>query len=453
MEIRPDDIGYTTMMFKITSVKKAETFNICVGKVYEHEDKDRYNVYLVTGGSVNSKIGYYEVNKGEEVMDSDGDFDVKKFGEPVWDTTKEVSKPDVPKPVPKGDSKPAIEYVIHDITSNGDCFYASVDSATRQKFTYDKESVMELREKIAEQIESSRSMKDVIVQAYNHAGDSDDEDSDYTYMLKNYFDTKKINDISDIEEKNKMILDEFLKSLKTQGKWAINLTIGFYMELFNVCCIIVDERGLPDKVKDFNIEKVFGFGLDITKDTKYIFLCYTGRHYKLIHLNDNPPIFTWDTLPSVIQSKFINGPRNNKWTKVYGKESSSEPAAEPVAEPASEPTSEPSVEPSAKAEPVAEPAAKPVTEPVADDDDDMPPPPPPTETESEFSKQELKEIADLVKQKTLAELKALVLEKDPNAVLPANKQKLAECVVNPKKCSRKKGKKEKEKGGTRKLKN
>ena len=303
---------------------------------------------------------------------------------------------------------------------------------------------MELREKIAEQIESSASMKDVIVQAYENASDDEDEDSDYTYMLKNYFENaKKINDVSDVEDKNKMIVDEFVKMLKIQGTWAINLTIGFYMKLFNVCCIILDERGLPNKINDFNIEKVFGFGLDITKDTKYIFLSYTGRHYKLIQLNKQPPVFTWDTLPPVIQAKFINGPRNNKWTQLFG---SAEPAAEPV-EPAVEPAAEPAVEPAAEpaAEPPAEPAAEPAAKP-ADDDDDMPAPPPPV---VDFSKQELKEIADLVKQKSLAELKAMVLEKDPNAVLPANKQKLAECVVNPKKCSRKKGKKEK--GGTRKL--
>jgi hypothetical protein len=177
MEIREQDRGLEKMVFEITSLKLNAILQFCVGDAYPHEGKDRYNVYLVKGGHVHSKVGHYDVTAGESIVDEGKkDFDVKRYKEPEWDIqpdsplltrevkTKEKSKSDKPektdksktppKPPPKPETKKT-NYKVIETTKGGDCFYDSVARAEDEELNeFDEDTIEDLRASIGKYITS-----------------------------------------------------------------------------------------------------------------------------------------------------------------------------------------------------------------------------------------------------------------------------------------------------------
>jgi len=161
-DIRDEDRGKETMVFEITSISLNAVLQFCVGNLYEHKGKDRYNVYLVKNGKVHGCVGHYDVEQGEVTTDAGGkDFDVKKYEEPVWlieassslltrEVTKEKDKPEKDKAEKEKPEKakpaPTLFRVV--ITSvDGDCFYDSVVRSEKDA-GYNEDAIIEFKEKL-----------------------------------------------------------------------------------------------------------------------------------------------------------------------------------------------------------------------------------------------------------------------------------------------------------------
>ena len=474
MEIKQEDIGHRTRLFKITSIEKSDTFNICIGLVYDHEGMDRYNVYKVQNDVVTSKVGYYEVEKGTEVMDSDGDFNVLKFGEPKWTDKREKEtrsdKPVTKEPVKEPAKEPAKEkskatkesmFEIIDVIGGGDCFFGSVEGAMTGKMSTDGSSV---RNDLATYFNTDATAKQLVLDYYKGEShpvvetdifkNASDEQGDRAYFLKDYFESKDIGKRDEDKDKsedqiNDEIISDFTKHLKTKGVWATAIIVGGFMKMKNIQLIFMKHKSTT--VEDLEIDTKSSAFDKIDENTRYVILDYDEpNHYQLIvQKSPKKTIFSWSEVPDVIKQK-LTSIRGIKWPDLADKENdelldeseteSPEPesksAPEPAPKPAAEPAPKPAAEPAPK--PAAEPAPKPAAEPAPEPESD------------EFTPEQLNEIKELEK-KTSKELSAMVKEKDPNAVVSGKtKRELAECVIKPKKCeSKKKGKK----GGakTRKL--
>ena len=108
-EIRDEDRGTETMVFEITSIQLNATLQFCVGNAYEHNGKNRYNVYLVKQNRVMKCIGHYDIDMDENPKDEGGkDFNVLKYQEPTWLITssssvlsRDIRVPDAPEPEPE----------------------------------------------------------------------------------------------------------------------------------------------------------------------------------------------------------------------------------------------------------------------------------------------------------------------------------------------------------------
>ena len=156
-DIRDEDRGKETMVFEITSISLNAVLQFCVGNSYEHKGKDRYNVYLVKNGKVHGCVAHYDVEAGEDTLDSGGkDFDVKKYQEPEWliEATSSLLTREVEKEKEKEKEKPAPKVPVEVksmfrviVTSiKGDCFYDSVVRA--DKDGYDEEKIQDFKEKL-----------------------------------------------------------------------------------------------------------------------------------------------------------------------------------------------------------------------------------------------------------------------------------------------------------------
>jgi hypothetical protein len=160
MDIRDEDRGYRTRVFKITSVTLASKLDMCIGQRYEEGDADRYNVYSVSDGAVGGLIGYYDVPRDTAVLDDSNDFHVERFGEPTWiNTLKRVNPPKPKESNPIVVAKSLFKVVI--TQSDGDCFYDTIVRALENlddytKATYDVSKTNELRKRLSDYIKTNR---------------------------------------------------------------------------------------------------------------------------------------------------------------------------------------------------------------------------------------------------------------------------------------------------------
>ena len=161
--IREEDRGTETMVFEMTSIQLNAELQFCIGNAYEHNGKDRYNVYLVKNGRVHGTIGHYDVPQGESTKDAGGtDFDVMKYKEPSWlidpsfhllEKGKQPEK-EKERATPKPPPKPKTLFRVIITTTNGDCFYDSVVRSENGNDVeeYNVEKVRALRKRIGEYI-------------------------------------------------------------------------------------------------------------------------------------------------------------------------------------------------------------------------------------------------------------------------------------------------------------
>jgi hypothetical protein len=124
MNLNPNDVGHETRVFQMTSPTLNMTLKICVGRPFDENGMDRYNVYEVNkkGDQIERLRGYYLLDKGKDPMDTDKDFNIKDIGEPTW-----ISPEGVVSAPPKKQVDPKVVkstyMVMEDTNSKGDCFY------------------------------------------------------------------------------------------------------------------------------------------------------------------------------------------------------------------------------------------------------------------------------------------------------------------------------------------
>ncbi len=175
--IREEDRGTETMVFEMTSIQLNAELQFCLGNAYEHNGKDRYNVYLVKNGRVHGCIGHYDVPLGESTVDAGGkDFDVMKYKEPSWLIDPsfhllEKGKPEkekeraTPKPPPK--AKSLFRVII--TADDGNCFYDTVVRSMdgNDVEEYNVEKVKELRAELGEYITTTG--KQTLLEKYHYS--------------------------------------------------------------------------------------------------------------------------------------------------------------------------------------------------------------------------------------------------------------------------------------------
>lgn len=125
MELHPTDVGYETMVFQLTSPTLNTTLKICVGRPFDENGMNRYNVYELNkkGDQVERLRGYYLLEKDVDPLDTDKDFNIKEVGEPTWITPEGVVK-EVKEKAPKPLQVSKSEFIVmEDTDSKGDCFY------------------------------------------------------------------------------------------------------------------------------------------------------------------------------------------------------------------------------------------------------------------------------------------------------------------------------------------
>jgi hypothetical protein len=225
--IREEDRGTETMVFEMTSIQLNTVLQFCVGNVYEHKGKDRYNVYLVKNGRVHGCIGHYDVPLGDLTKDVSGtDFDVIKYQEPTWsidasfhllEKGKPEKEPEKGKEKPPPKPKSLFRVII--TNDSGDCFYDSVVRSMpgNDLEAYDIEKVRALRKRVGEHI-TTTALKELLENYHNSVHFLSEEE---TLMKNDPYYAKYYKMLAEGVEKETVIAaisDELAAKPKLQGK-------------------------------------------------------------------------------------------------------------------------------------------------------------------------------------------------------------------------------------------
>lgn len=353
MDIHPNDKGYTTMVFKLTSPTLQRTLKICVGKPYDEGGREKRNVYEVTDDNrIKVRSGYYLVDKGTVAMDDDGDFPVMKIGEPVWDNV-EVKLPEKKESAPE----PVVaksDFIVINNDASGDCFYDAVIRAeSNSADTYSGEKIAQLRSAIANFIAKTPKFRDTLVEKYNsykktqlkrmnqvegykdyykRVEDGEDEDSvledlkqkfpalkeallqkfedeffpdptqeDVIHLLTEYFD--KRTDLT-----GDQIIETFVKNVKEAKKWVVEDVVAAYQEMNNIQVVPLIKKG--ERVEEYMVHPTVLKKEEVLSTTRYIFADYTPlNHFQLIvRASDKKGAFLQSELPAALQRKMEESP-------------------------------------------------------------------------------------------------------------------------------------------------
>jgi hypothetical protein len=361
-DIRSEDRGYHTRVFSITS-KTIGKRQICIGKKYDEDGRDRYNVYPVENGAVGGKVGYYELESGTKVQDDAGDFDVARFNEPTWTIgkPKQTTEPEVE--VEKAPPTPRTNFKIVETVTNGNCFYDTVTRAIAgTPYKKDEQAIKALRKRLGEFITNDDNLMDFVAHysvlaspdkilmkddAYykkyyeylkeesldmdeikeqmererekpnfdksqldfdvfkslgpddESPNQSDSEDA-LAIELKDYFDGNKNLKTSDD------IKTTFLKNINTSGVWANEYVVAQYEKMENMMMVFLEHDSNSD-IENLNVHLWSLSVFEPNANTRYILSDYESmRHFKLItQLNPEMSVFTQETLPESINKKLV----------------------------------------------------------------------------------------------------------------------------------------------------
>jgi hypothetical protein len=365
MDIHPNDKGYNTMVFKLTSPTLQKTLKICVGKPYDEGGRDKYNVYLVSDDNVVVKrIGYYLQEKDSVVME-DGDFPIMKIGEPMWENM------DVKVPAPEKKEAPPVvsksDFIVINNDASGDCFYDAMKRGLNNTAdTYSGEQIVQLRRQIGEYISTDEKMRQTILEKYDSyrktklprlnqvdgykeyyqrvddEGEDEDDvledvlqrfplldqalimrskgddffptksEEDIIYLLTEYFDKRT-------DLKGDEVIATFVKNVNTPKKWVVEDIIAAFQEMANVQVVPMIKSG--SKVEDYTISDVIPKEV-LMPTTKYIFAAYQKlTHFQLIvRASDKKGAFVQSELPAVLKRKVSEYPPLAKLGEVRPKE-------------------------------------------------------------------------------------------------------------------------------------
>lgn len=352
-DIRESDKGYETRVFSITSKTIGKT-QICIGKKYDENGRDRYNVYRVVNDTVGGILGYYEVDSGTKVTDATSeDFDVARFGEPHFmKTGKSKEYVEEEEPPPQVKSTGNFKNIDTTSTTSGNCFYETVTCAMAG-FPYKttEEEVSRLRKKLGEYI----TRDDDVIDRYNafykedmyanyydeqlNGMSMEDIEEDIIKVRKqknipvsklNIEDFKKYQPTPDVDGvlatelqdyfdgqknlKGAEIKKMFLKKLNTPGVYANEYIVTKYQQMENTKMLFMDHSMLKyerDQVDDHNFKLAkwtISDEFKIKEDTKIILSDYTDMlHFSLlVQIKPQISVFTHSTLPGEVRKLVDN---------------------------------------------------------------------------------------------------------------------------------------------------
>ena len=359
-DIRSEDRGYHTRVFSITS-KTIGKRQICIGRRYDENGRDRYNVYPVENGAVGGKVGYYELESGTKVEDDAGDFDVARFNEPTWT----IGKPKQPETEPEValETPPRTNFEIVDTVTDGNCFYDTVTRALAGKpYKKDEKAIMALRKRLGDFITNDQNLPDLVdhyktISSPEQILMKDDAyyGKYYEYLEEESMNMEEIEEDMEKERKNhkipltKLNIDDFkkmkpddespnqsdsenalateikdyfdgdknlktsedikttfLKKMNTSGIWASEYVIAKFQVMENIMMIFLDHDSTSE-IENLNVHLWSLYMFDPNANTRYILSDYESmRHFKLIAQN-NPElsVFTKETLPESINKKLV----------------------------------------------------------------------------------------------------------------------------------------------------
>jgi len=349
MDIHPNDKGYVTMVFKLTSPTLQKTLKICVGKPYDEGGQEKYNVYQVSDDNVVVKrIGYYLLEKGSVEMEN-GDFPIMKIGEPMWDNI-DVK---VPPPEKKDAPSPVVsksEFIVIDNDATGDCFYdAMIRALESAADTYSGEKIAQLRKKLGEYISINPQMRQQIIGKYesykqtdvkrmnqvegykeyyrrtendgedpdNVLGDFPDIDPNLAALEGNdFFPTKEQEDVIHLLNEyfdkrtdltGDAIIDTFVKNVNTPQKWVVEDVVAAFQEMSNVQVVPLIQNG--SRVEEYMVSDVIPKE-QLLPSTKYIFAAYKKlSHFQLVvRVSDKKGAFLLSELPAILNRKVSEYP-------------------------------------------------------------------------------------------------------------------------------------------------
>lgn len=476
-DIRESDKGYETRVFSITS-KTHGKMQICIGRQYDENGRDRYNVYRVVNDTVGGLLGYYDLDPGTKVNDAKSDdFDVARFGEPHFMKIGKSKEDVVVEPPPKIKSSGNFKNIETLSTKIGNCFYETVTCALSRppdyKTTADKVATLRKElgeyitrgddvieryhnffkedtyanyyeehlngmsmEEIEEDILKVRNQKNIPVADLNIEDFKKYKPSDVDGMLAteldDYFDGQRNLKGDDIKKM-------FLKKINTPGVYANEYIVAQYQLMTNTKILFMDHAKLKyDKshvdVNHFELAKWTIFNeFNIKEDTKFILSDYTDMsHFSLlVQINPEISVFTQKTLPAEVRKLVDNietklqeyRDQNVGKTKAQSdSDSSSDSESEEKSK--TESDSDDETKPKAKM-PEPKPKAKmPETKPKAKIPETNPEPVP-EKNDSDYTKAELDKMK-------LPDLKGLLKDdKYKNVPKSLNKGDTIDCLLNP----------------------
>jgi hypothetical protein len=265
-KIHENDLEKEKQVFEVTLPKyNIEKMQMCVGNAYDSKpNMNKYNIYNVDKNTkkVTECVGYYELEKGTEVLDKDGDFNVVAIGENAIELYPEFVSGYSSKPKKSKESK--------------------ITKETQPK-------------KLPNTV--SLSPKYVV--------------DDQKYM-QDYFENKY--DLPD-----EQIIPTFLKYVKKPQVWANEVAISLTGMFSNVYIIIANEDLEYDetqgnkpstsstKLIDYNMTILpRNEELDYDKDRKYVIVSYKSQtHYRLVESNGKVS-FLETELPRQIIERFCS---------------------------------------------------------------------------------------------------------------------------------------------------
>jgi len=261
-KIHEKDIDKEKQVFEVTIPKyNIEKMHMCVGNAYESSSsKNKYNIYNVDKNTrkVTECVGYYELDKGKEVLDKDDDFNVRAIGEEAIELYPE--------------------------------FVSSYSSKPKKAKTM---------EKTTEQ--KSKKLPEIVSLSPKYL--VDDQDSIGEYFDNNY-------NLADEE-----IIPTYLKNFKTPKKWVDDVGVSLTGIFSDVYIIIANEQFEYDTPTKPSTSSTKTLDLDMTilprietleynKDRKYVIVSYRSQtHYRLIESNGKV-LFSENELPKKIIERF-----------------------------------------------------------------------------------------------------------------------------------------------------